>query len=470
MTNKFSFLKLSKFFLYLVPFTVLVVTKSTLFPFIVGKYFFFRVVVELALISFLWAWARGETDSLDQERVSFQANKNKREKIDLNQKENKGKQSVWRQPLVIAVSVFTLIFLLAGFFGYNPSASFWSNFERGEGGLQILHLFIFFVLLVLLFRDEKSWRRMLTGFIWAAGLMIAYGMLAVAGIRFFILVGSGLCSRFAGSLGNPAYVGTYMIFALFFTAYLFTTEYQHKSASFKKWLLVILLAIFFIILLFSQTRGALLGLGAGIIVGLIYFFFHLSKGRMKNIILSVIIILIILGGLGFKYRRSIDLMPFCKGSGNRILDINLGTQSFQTRLLLWKQAIVLTKERPILGWGPENFSPAFEKHYLPQFEVWFDRAHSVFLDYLAETGILGLLSYLSIFFAFYWQFFRFTRKTKTRENQQKLVTDHKPLIENSLLFALPLAYLVQGIVLFEVLPIYISLFLFLAFANYRFSK
>jgi O-antigen ligase len=214
-----------------------------------------------------------------------------------------------------------------------------------------------------------------------------------------------------------------------------------------------------------------MGLGIGIISGLIYLFFHLPKGLIKKIILTAIIILIVLGGLGFKFRRSIDLMPFCKGGGNRILDVSVSAETFQTRLLLWKQALIITKERPILGWGPENFSPAFEKHYLPQFEVWFDRAHNIFLDYLAQTGILGLLSYLSIFVIFYWQFFRKTRfEADKYKAEKRLVTNYRLLITNTLFFALPVAYLVQGLVLFEVLPIYISIFVFLAFANYRFNK
>jgi len=453
MINKFSFLKLSKFFIYLVPFTVLLVSKSTLFPFIVGKYFFFRITVGLALICFLWAWARGETDTfVNQGKNHSQSGKDKHEK-----------NTFWRQPLVIAVSIFTLIFLLAGFLGYNPSASFWSNFERGEGGLQMLHLFVFFTLMVYLFKDEKAWRKMLVLFLWAAGLLVAYGLGAAKNIPF--LIGSNICLRFAGSLGNPAYVGTYMIFALFFSAFLLN-RINEKSQKWLKWLFSALLILFFVILIFSQTRGALIGLGIGVISGLLYIFFHSPKGRLKKIAVAAIVILIILGGLGFKYRRSIELMPFCKVGGNRILDITLNTETFQTRLLLWKQALIIAGERPILGWGPENFSPAFEKHYLPRFEVWFDRAHNIFLDYLVQTGILGFLSYLSIFIVFYWKFMRFTKKNKEKEPS----ASKKSLIENSLFFALPIAYLIQGIVLFEVLPIYISLFVFLAFANYKFSQ
>ena len=475
MTNNF-FLKLSKFFLYLAPFAVIIVSRSTLFPFIVGKYVFFRIVVELALICFLWAWARGEIKISNLESQIL-------------------------KPLVIVVSIFTLIFLLAGFFGYNPSASFWSNFERGEGGLQMLHLFVFFILLVLLFRDEKTWRKMLKIFLLAAVLAIVYGILAslqyidveysesgsIVGSGwwhkvFQIFVGPSLKNaheRFSGSFGNPAYLGTYMIFALFFTVILLlekraNSDVQRKPAlnrskfaSYKKWFLAGLSVLFFTALFFSRTRGAFLGLGIGIVAGLIYFFFSLPKGRLKNTILISLVVLTVAAGLAFVYNS--------RGGGYRIFDINLGTQTFQTRFLLWKQALKITAERPLLGWGPENFSLALEKYYLPQFDVWFDRAHNVFFDYLAETGILGLLSYLSIFAAFYRQLFKLTKRLTTNDLQQKhkphsSVISHQSLVSNALLFALPIAHLVQGIVLFEVLPIYISLFLFLAFANYKFGE
>lgn len=493
MANNF-FLKLSRFFLYLAPFSVIIVSRSTLFPFIVGKYVFFRIIVELALISFIWAWAfqskevrplRGSTSKklrLIREEVEPR-------KVKIPQ--------ILKSPLVIAVFVFTAIFLLAGFFGYDPSASFWSNFERGEGGLQMIHLFVFFILLVLLFRDEKSWRKMLKVFLLAAVLAITYGLLAslqytdveyneaggiVGGGWWYktlsLFVGPSLKdahNRFSGSFGNPAYLGTFMIFALFFTAILLLgkrvdSDMQRKPAlnidkfaSYKKGLLAGLSILFFIALFLSRTRGAFLGLGVGIVVGLIYFFFSLPKGRLKNIILITFIILIVLAGLGFVYNS--------RGGGYRIFDINLNNQTFQTRLLLWKQALKITAERPLLGWGPENFSIALEKHYLPQFDVWFDRAHNVFFDYLAETGILGLLSYLGIFAAFYWRFFKgVIANTPARPPAGEFKNKYTNKISDALIFALPIAHLVQGIVLFEVLPIYIGLFLFLAFANYKFNQ
>ncbi len=122
--------------------------------------------------------------------------------------------------------------------------------------------------------------------------------------------------------------------------------------------------------------------------------------------------------------------------------------------------------------GPENFTPVFDKYFNPNFyvpgqntETWYDRAHSVFFDYLVETGILGLLSYLAIFVMFYWEFFR-SRKRAAADDKGGSVSG---TLLNGFVFAMPVAYLVQGVAIFDVLPMYVSLFAFLAFANYYFS-
>jgi hypothetical protein len=58
---------------------------------------------------------------------------------------------------------------------------------------------------------------------------------------------------------------------------------------------------------------------------------------------------------------------------------------------------------------------------------------------------------------FYWEFFKGPHKNAGSRWQRAMV------------FALPIAYLGQGVAIFDVFPMYISLFGFLAFAAYYFS-
>ena len=102
----FDYFKTSKNFLKLSVLAVAIVSISTLFPFIVGKYSWFRTTVDLAVIFFLLGLIFQDKSSVMSQKLS----------------------AIFRKPLVIAVSIFATFFLLAGFFGINPVNSFWSNF------------------------------------------------------------------------------------------------------------------------------------------------------------------------------------------------------------------------------------------------------------------------------------------------------------------------------------------------------
>lgn len=495
------YIKLSKFFLYLIPFSVVIVTPSTLFPFIVGKYVFFRTAVSLSLIFFLLG-------------LLFQYKDIRSYKIG-GQYPGDWMSQILKSPLVIAVSLFVFIFLLACFFSVDPKISFWSNFERGEGGLQILYLGVFFLLLVILFRDKKDWQRLFWISILAATLVILYGIAAHLkyidaemsvrfenGVEIKELTGRGgpwfqtfkkfvgekisSTGRFAGSLGNPAYTATYLVFALFYAGYLLitrtNTDNQHQSAkiSINRCLLIGLLILFLIFFWLAATRGAFIGLGLAIVVAGLYFAYQYKKWR-QWLLAGIIFLFLVVSSLVY-FRET----PFIKSlPGSRLFEITLSAETWQHRTLMWQAAIKGFKERPLLGWGPENFIKIFSKHFpvkyfnpkASSFGAWFDRAHSIYFDYLAETGLLGLLGYLSIFIVFYWQFFK---KTRINTDKKLIYTDkksvsisqnqHQAALQSALLFALPITYLIQGIVLFETLPLYLNLFIFLAFAAYRFEN
>lgn len=434
-------LKSAKFFLYASVFSVVVVLPDTYFPFIGGKYYFFRLTVEIAAaLTLLW-WAFANGDLYARFRRAA------------------------KQPLFLAVSVFVLVFVLASLFAYDSHAAFWSNYERGEGGFQMLHYYLFFVLLTLLFQEEKEWKLLFKLSLIAAGAIIAYGLLSAAGVpsvlgpyytptgpvatnfwgRLFYPV-----ARFQGSLGNPSYVAPYLMFAMFYALWLWFLE---KAERWKFWFYIALLAVFLIFFILTQTRGAFVGLAAGIVV---YWLYELMVNRRyrRGAAISLAAILL-LGGVLFSFKN----VPVIHNSPiGRVLEIDLKESSLQTRLWTWNSAWQGFKERPLLGWGPENFSAVFDKYFDPRHysslgaETWFDRAHSLIFDYLTEIGILGFLSYLAVFAVFYWQFLR---------KRVAEVSDWRA----GLLFALPVAYWVQGLVLFDVLPIYINLFILFAFTG-----
>ena len=448
-----NYFKVSKFFLVLPVLGIVIVTTSTLFPFIVGKYVWFRSTVALALIFFCLGLLFDKIKGKEMwDRIS----------------------GIFKRPIVIAVTVFVAVFLLAGFFGINPANSFWSNFERGEGGLQLLNLWMFFMLLVTLFKEKKDWEGILNWALVGGILMSVYGFFAAFGAEGFIgakFSEFGSDFRFQGSIGNPAYVATYAIFMMFYSAYLLVTKYKNKIlSSFGGILTSILTLFFFAVFILAATRGGFIGLGASILAMLLYVGFKHKKWRKKALIAVIAIIIIAFSFVVFRNTPFIKSIP-----GSRIFDISYTAQTFQHRVIMWKVAWDGFKERPLLGWGPENFLRVFDEkfntdYFKPNegFGAWFDRAHNIYFDYLVSAGILGLLSFLSIFIIFYISFFRHSKRTEVVKKDEH--TNYHKLIENGLLFGLFFAYLVQGIVLFDVSPIYLNIFLILALSVWKFGQ
>ena len=134
-----------------------------------------------------------------------------------------------------------------------------------------------------------------------------------------------------------------------------------------------------------------------------------------------------------------------------MLQLSFSDATAQTRFWVWGEAWQGFLERPLLGWGPENFTAVYDAHFNPNFfvpgqntETWFDRAHSVFFDYLSETGIVGFLSYLGIFVVFVWEFFKTHRRKAASAS-----------FSRGIVLAIPVAYLGQGIAIFDVFPMYL---------------
>jgi len=434
-----DYLKVSKFFLKVSVLSVVIVTTSTLFPFIVGKYSWFRASVDIALIFFCLALMLQK----DLEHVWNQLRR------------------MFRSPLVWTVTTFTAVFLLACLFGVNPHWSFWSNFERGEGGFQMLHLFIFFFLLVALFRDEIDWQSIMKWFLAGGLLMSLYGV--AAGLKWSGFVGPAFSEpgyRIQGTIGNPAYVAIFAVFMMFYCLYLLFNRYRHNLKSIGAISLLALLAVFLATFFAAATRGTFVGLVAAIVVFLGYFAYNHKTWR-KWAIMAVVLVVAFVAIMGvFKDTKFVQSIP-----GSRIFDLSVTAQTFSDRVKIWNMAWQGFLARPILGWGPENFLQIFYRYFTPNFfnpasgfGAWFDRAHSLIFDYLAETGILGFLSFISIFIAFFWRFFR------SQAENIKTSFSQRSLLERSLILAMPVAYLVQGLVLFDVLPIYMNIFLFLAFS------
>ncbi|MFA6601237.1 MAG: O-antigen ligase family protein [Candidatus Paceibacterota bacterium] len=466
--------------LFLIPFFPLIVDNSLFFPFITGKAFYFRMLVEVAFAAWL---ILAFIDAKYRPKIT---------------------------PLFLAISIFALVSLVANLLGVNPLRSFWSNFERMEGWITVLHLWMFFVTSTSLFghgeEGRRHWKNWLLFSLGTALVAALYGLLQLGGV-LAIHQGS---TRLDASLGNSAYLAVYMLINAGMVVYLFLGEKVRWTWKIRRerlwifWLSIVsaiifltfvygasessaflpLLGVFikahfwsflvgFIVfvlavlypyyilpLLFSflifetQTRGTILGLLGGIILALVlYALLAKKEARISRFISAGIVILIILVGLVFWFNRG---SQFIKNSEvlNRLATISLSDVKTQARGYIWPMALKGTMERPIFGWGQENFNYIFNANYNPAMynqEQWFDRAHNVFLDWFVATGFVGLIAYLALYIIFLrviWQ----------RKNNLSLA-------EKSLLTGLLAGYAIHNFFVFDNLASYALFFAALGLVN-----
>ena len=345
--------------LLITPFLVLVVTRWLYFPFITGKNFAFRILVELLAV--VWVYA-----ALKFPRFRPRSS-----------------------ALAWAVIAFIAVMGLATIFSLSPYRSFWSSFERMEGYVGLLHLFLYFFLLVSVFKSERDWTVFFHVSLAASAILSLYGLFQLFG-AFDIHQGR---TRIDATLGNATYFAAYLLFHLFFLIWFFlrTRNGYIRAAYAAAFLLES------VMLYYTATRGAMLGMLGGLVV-LAVLLAILAAGRLRRWALGGLAAVALVVGLFFLVRNA----DFVKRSPvlDRFATISLQETTTKSRFTIWQMAFRGWQERPILGWGQENFVYVFSKYYEPSLwrqEPWFDRAHNVFLDWLTAGGIAGLAAYLSMY-------------------------------------------------------------------------
>jgi O-antigen ligase/thioredoxin-like negative regulator of GroEL len=410
--------------IYAVLIIPLIVASGMFFPYITGKAFAFRIIIEIILG--LWLI------------------------LIIKDKEFRPKWS-W---VMGTVSIFTFILLIADLNAVAPYKAFWSNYERMEGLVTFLHLLAYFFVISSMLNTEKLWLWFLR-----ANLVMGFIMAVTSiseGLRNNIV-------RFAGPLGNPIYISVYFMFIFFFTLIVMYKYVLVKNLiewkMFKKVFANVLFYVYSIVAVLSlfvvyrTSRGALLGVIGGIFIGAILIaIFEKEKKVIKHLAISgvIAVILIVLTFLSVRSSSFVQNNSTLK----RFAEISWSNVNGQARQLVWPMALKGFQEKPILGWGQEGFNYVFNKYYDPGMygqEAWFDRAHNAPLDFLVAGGILGFLSYLSLFGgALYLLWFR------------KNVLS---ITERSLITGLLAGYLFQAIFVFDNLVSYIMFFTTLAYVH-----
>jgi len=419
--------------LFLVPFIPFLVSTELFFPFITTKAFTWRIIVEVVFAAWLM--------------LAF---------LDTNYRPK-------RSLILYSILGFLLVIGLADLFGSAPLKSFWSNFERMEGYITLLHLGMFFLVISSVFKDDPaggwaSWTRWWNTSLVASFLMVIYSSLQLLGL---LTINQGGV-RVDGTLGNAIYLAVYMLFHIFI-AMLFM--WRNWQSVILRWTYGILIVLQATILYHTATRGAILGFLGGILVMAVFSVRNKEDKFVRRAGVAVLVGLVVLVS-GF---LAIKDSEFVKNSLVLGRFSSLTTEEIKTqgRYFIWPMAIEGAKENPLLGWGQENFNYVFQKYYSPEMyklEPWFDRAHNIFLDWLISGGILGLLSYLSLYVALLWLIWKPFKDVDEERGDKSAGFSYT---EKSILTGLIAAYFFHNLFVFDNLISYILFFSVLAYIHSR---
>jgi O-antigen ligase/tetratricopeptide (TPR) repeat protein len=357
--------------MYALPVTLFLYLQQTISPFITIKVFAFEIVA--ALLFGVWLL-------LIAQYPQYRPTRNR---------------------MSLAAMVFIGLLIISAFFGFNLSRSLWSSSDRAIGVIALLH---FAVLTVILAAKKPiiNWRRYITYLFWISVGMSLLAILQRFDPTLFFVADGG---RPGGSLGNPQYLTGYLITNFFLGLWIITRQI-------KEWAMRVYYlfgeAILVIAFVLTNTRGAVVGLLLGLLAILVYYAwcglrpFHPRTSLYTNWALLTLAGLIAVGGVFLATRNN----PFWQKVPvfDRLAQTSLADASTNNRLIIWKIAGEAIKERPILGWGWDNFRYPFNKHFNPALfatgssETYWDKPHNVFLEIGVSAGIVGLLAYLYLLY------------------------------------------------------------------------
>lgn len=196
--------------------------------------------------------------------------------------------------------------------------------------------------------------------------------------------------RIASTLGNPSNLGVYCVIALPLVLFVVFRDSR------RSWRVVgaAALGLLGLALLWSSSRGAWLGLIAGIgVFALIVGVRRARDGSIRRLALAGLVLaaFLVVGALANP------------SFGERVTSLFDGkSKTARWRVSAWSSSAEMIGDRPVLGWGPNSFRFAYSDYQEPkQIDGMFgyqivEAAHNAVLDTGVAFGIPGLLALLAM--------------------------------------------------------------------------
>jgi hypothetical protein len=357
-------------------------------------------------------------------------------------------QSLARLPLAAPVAGFILSYLISTLFSVSPYTSLFGSYQRMQASFTTFSYIVLFAAVAANVRRRDQIERLVTAVIVTSLPISLYGILQH--YRLDPLPwGGDTVRRVTGNMGNAIFLAAYLIMAALLTlgraattAHAILTE----EANFARNVLrltcyVIVLALNFVATWFTQSRGPLIGLAAGLFIFAILLALYWGdrwrahQPRLSTAAYSAAIgaIVVALTGAALVAVLNIPNGPLQAwrsaptiGRLAQMLDEIQGrTGSGRVRALIWQGVVELMLPhppleypegrtdvwnaiRPLVGYGPEALYVAYNRFYPPELaqrearNASPDRSHNETFDAIAFTGLIGLGVYMALFILIFY--------------------------------------------------------------------
>ena len=336
------------------------------FPYVVPRNIFFRVVIELGVGALVVA-------------ICFSG-----KTLDLR-----------GEPIFWALLGFVAALLLSALFSPAAMHSLFGDFERMGGVWAWLHLLLFFLLLRTL-RDE-DWRWILNAALVVS--LVVSGIAVVEHAQLLARSGDGSAPGSVATIGNPGLLAAYLLLSIAIAAYLASTSVRFR-------LLYIAAALFDTLgMISADNRSSLIALVIAVALAASIYATLAANKRVRILVPSIAIGFgVIVLGSALIVRKFPDSAFSIHAPGvlQRLAKTNPGGRD-ESRTMQWRAAIAGFKERPVLGWGPENHNLVWGAHFDPAIYALdtdvYDRTHNQYLETIATGGVIGVAAFAAIWIA-----------------------------------------------------------------------
>lgn len=163
----------------------------------------------------------------------------------------------------------------------------------------------------------------------------------------------------------------------------------------------------------TSVMSCLMSFSRGIWLTLVMFAVAYSVIRLYG---KIRILLLVIAGMLLVLSISMTVFPIFKERAMSIFNMNMAANS--NRILAWQSSWNMFRDHPLLGVGQGNWFKNYKEKYINPAETeTVPNAHSIYMQTLAETGMIGFLTYVAMMSSVLYMAVKRWRQAQTDEQR-----------------------------------------------------